>query len=406
MKNISITAFINSIFILAFVAILTTFYLFISWDRERYVIYEKQRYTVMADSFLSGLQFYPTKEQLKGLYKYFSVAPVSKQKDKLDIIKNAKLQYIKESSFGRVRIFATKKSKYIYVQNFGYHLMLKDLKPKKYNQEIALFLLGLILAVMVFLYVTLIRKLLPLKKLDKQVTLFAKGDLDVVIDCQGNDEIGKIASSFQEAITSIKQLINSKNLFMRNMMHELKTPITKGRIVAEGLEDEEDQEILIRAFERMNEIITNLAQVEKITSKSVKHNIEDLNFSQVLQNAKRLLLDRDEHIIEDYNDFKLQADLSLMSVALKNLLDNGIKFSHDNQVTIKATEKKIEVISNSSPLKNSLSYYVEPFSQGEKKDRGFGLGLYIVKSIVDLHNYKLLYFFEDKKSIFTIMLKK
>jgi len=406
MKNISITAFINSIFVLAFIAILTTFYLFISWDRERYVIYEKQRYAVMADSFLSGLQFYPTQEQLKGLYKYFSVAPVTKQKDKLEIIKNSKLNYIKESSFGRVRIFSAKKSKYIYVQNFGYHLMLKDLKPKKYHQEIALFLLGLVIAVMIFLYTTLIRKLLPLKKLDKQVTEFAKGNLDVKIDCQGNDEIGKIAKSFQEAITSIKQLINSKNLFMRNMMHELKTPITKGRIVAESLEDEEDQEILIRAFERMNEIITNLAQVEKITSKSLKSNIENVYFSQVVENAKRLLLDRDEHIIEDYEDFKLDADLSLMSVALKNLLDNGIKFSHDNQVTLKANKNKIEVISKSSPLKNSLSYYVEPFSQGEKKDRGFGLGLYIVNSITDIHKYKLLYFYVDKKSIFTIMLKK
>jgi len=406
MKNISITAFINSIFVLAFIAILTTFYLFISWDRERYVIYEKQRYAVMADSFLSGLQFYPTQEQLKGLYKYFSVAPVTKQKDKLEIIKNSKLNYIKESSFGRVRIFSAKKSKYIYVQNFGYHLMLKDLKPKKYHQEIALFLLGLVIAVMIFLYTTLIRKLLPLKKLDKQVTEFAKGNLDVKIDCQGNDEIGKIAKSFQEAITSIKQLINSKNLFMRNMMHELKTPITKGRIVAESLEDEEDQEILIRAFERMNEIITNLAQVEKITSKSLKSNIENVYFSQVVENAKRLLLDRDEHIIEDYEDFKLDADLSLMSVALKNLLDNGIKFSHDNQVTLKANKNKIEVISKSSPLKKSLSYYVEPFSQGEKKDRGFGLGLYIVNSITDIHKYKLLYFYENKKSIFTIMLKK
>jgi two-component system OmpR family sensor kinase len=406
MKNISITAFINSIFVLAFIAILTTFYLFISWDRERYIIYERQRYTVMADSFLSGLQFYPTQEQLEGLYKYFSVAPVTKQKEKLEIIKNAKLLYIKESSFGRVRIFSTKKAKYIYVQNFGYHLMLKDLKPKKYNQEIALFLLGLVIAVMIFLYTTLIRKLLPLKKLDKQVTEFAKGNLDVKIDCQGNDEIGKIAKSFQEAITSIKQLINSKNLFMRNMMHELKTPITKGRIVAESLEDEEDQEILIRAFERMNEIITNLAQVEKITSKSLKSNIENIYFSQVVENAKRLLLDRDEHIIEDYEDFKLDADLSLMSVALKNLLDNGIKFSHDNQVTLKANKNKIEVISKSSPLKNSLSYYVEPFSQGEKKDRGFGLGLYIVNSITDLHNYNLNYKYDDKKSIFSIVLKK
>jgi two-component system OmpR family sensor kinase len=402
MKNISITAFINTIFVIAFLAILTTFYLFIKWDRERYVIYEKQRYTMIADSFLSGLQFYPTQKQLQGLFSYFNVAPVIKNRDKLDIINNAKLLYMKESSFGRVRIFVTPRAKYIYVQNFGYHLMLKDLKPKKYNQEIALFLLALISAVIAFLYVIIMKKLMPLKRLDAQVTEFAKGNLDVEIDCQGNDEIGKIAKSFQEAIISIKRLINSKNLFMRNMMHELKTPIAKGRIIAESMEDVEDKEILIRAFERMNEIITNLAQIEKITSSNISPNLQEVKFSDLIFYAKELLLDRDEHIIEEYEDFIVVCDKKLMAIALKNLIDNGIKFSYDNKVTIKADPKKIEIISNSSKLKHPLSYYVEPFSQGEKRDKGFGLGLYIVQSIVDLHHFTLSYRYENNQSIFTI----
>ncbi len=406
MKNISITAFINTIFIIAFLAILTTFYLFISWDKERHIIYEKQRYTVMADAFLSGLQFAPTKQQLEKLYKYFNVESVYKPEDKLDIVNNAKLLYVKESSFGRVRIFVTKKAKYIYVQNVGYNLMLKDLKPKKYNQEIALFLLGLILSIMIFLYTTLMRKLAPLKRLNRQVMAFADGNLDIKIEGYGNDEIGKIAKSFDEAIQSIKKHINSKNLFMRNMMHELKTPITKGRIVVETLEDEEEREILIRAFERMNEIITELAQVEKITSKNIQHNIETVKFSSIVEGAKSLLLDRDEHIVEDFKDFELQADVRLMSVALKNLLDNGIKFSSDNKVLIKANPTKIEILSQSEALKESLEYYIEPFSQGEKKAQGYGLGLYIVKSILDIHDYKFEYYHDGKYSIFVIMLKK
>ena len=406
MKNISIIAFINTIFVIAFLAIITTFYLFISWDKERHIIYEKQRYTVMADAFLSGLQFSPTKKQLQELYRYFNVASVYKPEDKLDIVKNAKLLYVKESSFGRVRIFVTKKAKYIYVQNYGYNLMLKDLKPKKYNQEIALFLLGLISMIMVFLYTTLVRKLLPLKRLNRQVMAFAKGDMDVKIEGYGNDEIGKIAKSFDSAIQSIKKHIQSKNLFMRNMMHELKTPITKGRIVVETLEDEEDREILIRAFERMNEIITELAQVEKITARNVKHNIEEVLFSKVVEGAKALLLDRNDHIIEAYEDFTLHADVRLLTVALKNLLDNGIKFSVDKKVTIKADQTKIEILSRSDPLKEPLEYYIEPFSQGEKKDEGFGLGLYIVKSILDIHHYGFVYRHDEENTIFTILLKK
>jgi two-component system OmpR family sensor kinase len=405
MKNISIIAFINTIFIIAFMAIMTTFYLFISWDKERHIIYEKQRYTVMADAFLSGLQFSPTKKQLQELYRYFNVESVYKPEDKLDIVNNAKLLYVKESSFGRVRIFVTKKAKYIYVQNYGYNLMLKDLKPKKYNQEIALFLLGLISMIMVFLYTTLIRKLLPLKRLNKQVMAFANGDMDVKIEGYGNDEIGKIAKSFDYAIQSIKKHINSKNLFMRNMMHELKTPITKGRIVVETLEDEEDREVLIRAFERMNEIITELAQVEKITSKNVKHHIEKVQFSTIVEGAKALLLDQDEHIISKYQEFELEADVRLFTVALKNLLDNGIKFSVDKRVIIEADETRIDIISKGDALKEPLEYYIEPFSQGAKRDEGYGLGLYIVKSILDIHHYRFKYRHDGTRSIFSILLK-
>ncbi len=403
MKNISIIAFINSIFIIAFIAILTTFWLFIAWEKERYIVLEKQRYTVMADSLLSGLQFSPTKKQLDELYKYFNVASVYKEEDKLDIVNNAKSLYVKESSFGRVRIFASKKAKYIYVQNYGYNLMLKDLKPKKYNQEIALFLLGLISAIMIFIYITLTGKLLPLRRLNREVKAFGEGNLDIKFKKYGNDEIGKIAKTFGYAIESIKKHIESKNLFMRNMMHELKTPITKGRIVVETLEDEEDKEILVRAFDRMNEIITELAQVEKITSKNIERDIQKVKFSQVMEGAKALLLDQDEFIDEEYEDFELLADVRLLTVAIKNLLDNGLKFSKDKRVLVCADAKKVKIISKSHALKKPLEYYIEPFSQGEKKVHGYGLGLYIVKSILDIHKYKFTYSYHNQNSEFTII---
>ena len=403
MKNISIIAFINSIFIIAFIAILTTFWLFIAWEKERYIVLEKQRYTVMADSLLSGLQFSPTKKQLDELYKYFNVASVYKEEDKLDIVNNAKSLYVKESSFGRVRIFASKKAKYIYVQNYGYNLMLKDLKPKKYNQEIALFLLGLISAIMIFIYITLTGKLLPLRRLNREVKAFGEGNLDIKFKKYGNDEIGKIAKTFGYAIESIKKHIESKNLFMRNMMHELKTPITKGRIVVETLEDEEDKEILVRAFDRMNEIITELAQVEKITSKNIERDIQKVKFSQVMEGAKALLLDQDEFIDEEYEDFELLADVRLLTVAIKNLLDNGLKFSTDKRVLVRADAKMVKIISKSHALKKPLEYYIEPFSQGEKKVHGYGLGLYIVKSILDIHKYKFTYSYHNQNSEFTII---
>ncbi len=90
-----------------------------------------------------------------------------------------------------------------------------------------------------------------------------QGDTQTRITYLYDDEIGKIAKSFDDAITYINTLSASKNLFMRNLMHELKTPITKGRIIVEMLEDEATKKVLIRAFERMNELISELGRDRK-----------------------------------------------------------------------------------------------------------------------------------------------
>ncbi len=76
-------------------------------------------------------------------------------------------------------------------------------------------------------------------------------------------KLEKIAKSFANAIEFIKNQSISKNLFMRNMMHELRTPITKGMIIAQTLPNVKDKQILQNAFERMNNIIKELSTVEK-----------------------------------------------------------------------------------------------------------------------------------------------
>ncbi len=404
MKNVSIITFINTIFIIAFVGVLSTFILFTNWERDRYFAYEKQRYSLVADAFLSGLQFLPQERQLQRLYKHFNVKNIKDADKRLSILKSAKLLFIKNTIFGRVRVYQKRKNRYIYIQTLGYNLMLKDLKPKKYNREIALLLLALISGILTFIYTTLRRKLYPLKVLDKEVQKFANGNLDIQIGTYGNDEIGKIATTFNKAIQAIKEQMESKNLFMRNMMHELKTPITKGRILAESIDDFEDKELLIRSFERMNEIITELAQVEKLTSKNLKLNPQIVSFDALIEKSKKLLICQEERVVKQYNNFRLTVDPNHFTIVLKNLIDNAIKFSTDQKAIIKATPKKIEILSKGEQMKHPLSYYTEPFSQEEKKNNGFGLGLYIVQSILDIHHNKFSYHYENGYNIFEIVL--
>jgi len=98
-------------------------------------------------------------------------------------------------------------------------------------------------------------------------------------------------------------------------------------------------------------------------------------------------------------DYLLQADFELLSLAIKNLLDNGIKYSSNKQVQIVVKEEKIRIFSDGGPLKESMEEYYRPF---HTSSGGLGLGLYIVKSILDIHKLKLQYHHEAGRNIFTI----
>ncbi len=406
MKNISIFTFVNAIFIIALSAIIVAFYFFTKWDIEKHNFQEKEKYILVADLFLSGFELFPTNQELRKLYKRFNVYHVTNRQEKLNIINSANLLFLKETHSGRVRVFEKNDIHYIYIQKFGYNLMLKDLNSKAYSFEIALFMFSLIVLILILVYFAFINKLLPLKKLHQQINKFAEGDLSIHVKKESNDEIGKIADSFNKAIMYINKLIESKNLFMRNMMHELKTPITKGRIVAQMIEDGENKELLIRSFERMNDIITKLAQIDKLNFDTLLLNREKISFHQIIKNATHLLIDANSDIdIKIDKDFYIMVDNELFTIAIKNLLDNAIKFSPSHKVSIEANQNEITISSYGEKLIHPLEYYTEPFSQEQKRYDGFGLGLYITKTILDAHEFNLVYLHDNGYNKFKIQMK-
>lgn len=406
MKNISITAFINIIFILAITAITTTFLFFVKLDKEKSIQERKQRYSIIANGFLSGFELLPKNEQLKKLYSQFQVSPVEDRLEKLRIITNAKEIMFQESTFGRVRIYEHFNKYFIYVQKLSYNILLEDLKPEPYNKSIALLIYLLAVSIFLALYIVIRKKFIPLRHLDREIRKFSNGDTSIKLNFQNNDEIGKIANSFNDAITKINNLTESKNLFMRNMMHELKTPITKAMFIVETLDDGQNKQILIRAFERMNNIIKELATVEKLSSNMPVIYKEDTRFFKIFTHTMNIMMIDANLISSKINDFQLKVDKALFAITLKNLIDNAIKFSPDNHATLIANKEKIEVISKGEKLKHDLNYYTEPFSQEEKRKDGFGLGLYIVKATLELHGFRLNYEYKDGKNYFIIELSK
>ena len=405
MRNLSVTTFIHILFSVAITILIATFLLFLSWDKDRRKIDEFKRYQLISITFLSNLQLSPDKDDLKKLYHDLRVKPVPRKKIKKikkEIETKGKTVFSGGSSIGQVRVFAIEGVHYIYVQRMSYNLMLKDDRPKNYFFEIAVASGIFLIALLLLLYLAVLKKLYPLKKLHKQIQRFAKGDMNTRITYEHDDEIGKIAKSFDDAIVHIHELSASKNLFMRNMMHELKTPITKGRIVAEMLEDEGTKKVLVRAFERMNELISELAEIERVTTQSFEPNFEYVMLSDILSEAQELLMTHSNCLKIEIDDTALTTDKKLMTLVLKNLIDNGIKYGKDKCVMVRTANGFIEVISQGDALEHPLSYYTEPFSQAEKRSSGFGLGLYIVDNILYKLGYRLVYRYDEGKNIFLI----
>lgn len=403
MKNISVSAFINTLFALVLSLLITALFLFISWDKEKQKKDELNRYKLISNILLSTAQLNPTEEDKKKFYQNFHVKPVALNESRLLILSRGTVVFEGESVYGRMQIFTIGENKYIYLKRYGYNLMLKDMQPQSLRVKITILIALLIAILFIFLYVAIIRKLTPLKKLNSQIEEFAKGNMHIKITQKSNDEIGKIAQSFDNAIHHIRTLLDSKNLFMRNMMHELKTPITRGRIATEMVEDGIGKETLIRAFERMNELIEELAHVERLTTQDFKPHIRETTLNKIIKNSISLLLSNRDKIEIEVEESTIITDRRLVALAVKNLLDNAIKYG-EAETKVIANREKIQVISKGRSLEHPLSYYLEPFTQEEKRNSGFGLGLYIVYNIVKRLDYQLNYFHKNGKNIFELKL--
>ncbi len=406
MKNISVTAFINILFTLVLSLIVTTLFTFISWDKERQRSDDLSRYKIISNALLSSAQLNTSKEDLEKFYLNSHVKPISTSANRELIASKGRIIFEGESVYGTIKIYAIGDNHYIYLDRYGKNMMYKDVKSKTARLKITILIATLITMLFLFLYIAIMRKLSPLKRLNRQILEFAKGNMDIKITHKSEDEIGQIGQSFDDAIHYIKALLESKNLFMRNMMHELKTPITKGRIAVEMIEDGRSKKTLIRAFERMNELINELAQVERITTQGLQAKLKEVSTQKIIVETQSLLLVNPNRFTVEYKTEKLLTDIKLLALALKNLIDNGLKYGEGENVEIIMDIKSIKVISKGKSLEHPLSYYLEPFTQEEKRQSGFGLGLYIVNNITERLNYKLHYYHKDGSNIFELQLQK
>lgn len=149
--------------------------------------------------------------------------------------------------------------------------------------------------------------------------------------------------------------------------------------------------------------IEKLHSVDEIQKQSFKAE------SLILEALSRLILEDESLInIEIKENFLIYGDMNYLSLALKNLIDNAIKYTDEYPIEIIADIDIISVKNKGKELKHDISYYLEAFTQeeGSRASKGYGLGLNIVKKIIDRHNMELLYEYKDSSHIFSFSFKR
>ena len=282
-------------------------------------------------------------------------------------------------------------------------LLIKDnTKLEKKTQDI-IFLTVLFNILFISFYIFLIRKLKPLLFLKRDIQKFSKGNLDIDTSCKGKDEISEVSNEFNKAITQIRTLTQSRNLFLRNIMHELKTPIIKGLLIANMINEDESKKDLEKLFYRLEYLINEFAKIERFTSNNISLEKREYSFADILDQALDILLiDSSEIDINIKTNPKLYVDFEMFSLVIKNLIDNALKHGTSKPL-VEVNEKSISISNEGKALEKTLENYNQPFNRKyESSQKGLGLGLYIIKNILDLHDLKLEYTYKDNKNIFTI----
>lgn len=313
--------------------------------------------------------------------------------------------YSQDYTFGKIEILKEifDNEFLIKINYLDEEYILKTPDEENLNEKNILnFLVFLDIFVLFLIFLYILTLLSPLKKITKQITNFANGELSSRININSKDEIGILANTFNNMATSLENSIKTREELLRDIGHELRTPIAKGKFAIEKIDDFSQKELLKKIFSDL-EILTNeLIELEKLNL--TKLNLTNFTAETLIVESLGKLYLEDESKVEIHinENFKINADLYYLSTALKNLIDNALKYAISYPIIIEANKNEISISNKGQKLSKEIEYYLKPFTQELSQRDGFGLGLSIVKKIIDKHNFKLEYFYENGNNIFKI----
>ena len=402
MQRSSIFIAITFIFGLALISIFLAFLWLMGFDKQNYTRELNNKYSNVARTNLFYMGGIINKAQYDRQLSNIDMPEITSQSRKDEILRKATVLEEISSDLGSSAILLYDKHHYLKIEHLDELKLLMDKEFQPYRYEVIKAVFAVVAVILLAAYIFVIYKIKPLRKLKRQIVKFANGELDGVQNVgNGKDEISEVSEAFYGAVCQIKALNDSRHLFLRNIMHELKTPITKGLIAAQMIEKSKNQERLISVFRKLENLINELAAIEQITSKIGLANKTPCLMRDLIDEAIDIAMVEKEHVgISELDEVRVMVDFKLFSVAIKNMIDNGIKYSTDKHVNVVVCKDHMKFITQGEKLKNDLNFYIQPFIKGEDAQKSFGLGLYIVSNILEAHGLKFGYEYKNGMNVF------
>ena len=262
--------------------------------------------------------------------------------------------------------------------------------------------------------ITTMRQVQPIREMVQATRQYAEGNFDIRMNDYGrDDEIGVLAASFNNMAESLQQTERQRREFIANLSHELKTPMTTIAGYTDGILDgtippENERQYLqiisdeSRRLSRLVRRMLDVSQLQAIDPMRASSHFDICeSMRRVLISLEKRITDRDLDVEADIPDapIRVLGDNDLITQVIYNLLENAVKFARPGSTLylgISAIDGKARVVvrnQGDTISAEELPLLFERFHKSDKsrsadKD-GVGLGLYIVKTILEQHRERI-----------------
>ena len=270
---------------------------------------------------------------------------------------------------------------------------------------------SLFLIITFYLGATVINKTIqPIKEMEAAANRVSKGDYSTILHYDSTDEIGRLSAAFNKMSKAIQGEEEQRRRFIGDVSHELRTPLSyiKGYtqvLLDDIVEDEEEQkkylQLIARESNRLQGIVQDLLDLTKLEEKVYNLNLVPIAFAQCIEDVmlkyERIFMERGLKLKLDLNpDVIIMGDEGRLEQIICNIIENAIRYSKESgtisiELIMEEDHCKLNITDNGIGMdKEDLEKVTERFYRVNKArsrfDGGTGIGLSIVKQLMNLHN--------------------